>query len=415
MWHRLRLKAAIAVASLQAVLLLNVACATGGGDRDQALPPPPDCGVPAEGQFVVLLVSGTAHEPRPSLTSQAEQALQEAAEGDAEHGRNARGSVAVLASADAQPREAFPLTPRRDRCEVEYGFIQRDTLIDHNIERVREAVANRAAVRPGLDLLTGIDEAVRGYPPGVLVIVGHGLSTDGALDLRRVGWNEEPGHLVAQLSQLGWLQDLAPGWRVIFTGLGQTAGDAQPPLTKPTRGKLIGYWLAICEAAVAPGGSCEVDDSPLAPEPPLETAADMPVIDVPGIEWPSGPAEPITLYDEVLGFAPDSVVLSPEAHELLRGISDRIAQDLARQPDLTISIAGFVADPPDSTPAGRRQTSEARAEAVSEFIEAQLDTRGLSPRIEVTGAGTPPGMTATIDGMFDETTARQMRKVTINY
>ncbi len=412
---RRRLKAALAVASVHALALLSLGCGSIGDGQD-GVSAAPDCGVPTEGRFVVVLVSGTAHEPRPSLTSRAQQALRDAAESDdAEDGHNARGSVAVLASADGEPREEFPLTPRRQNCAVEHGFIQRSTLIDRNIERVSEAVADRAAVRPGLDLLAGIDDAVRGYPPGVLIIVSHGMSTDGAFDLRRVGWGEEPGNLAAQLSQVGWLQDLMPGWQVVFAGLGQTAGDAQPPLPKPIRDKLIGYWSAICEAATAPGGSCQVDDAPLDPLPPLETAAETPVIDVPGIEWPTGPGEPITLYDEVLGFAPDSAVLSADAHELLRGVSERIAHDLARKPDLTIAVDGYVADPPDSTPAGRQATSEARARAVSDVIVGQLDARGLSARIVTTGAGTPPGMTATVDGLFDESLARQMRKVTIRY
>ena len=378
---------------------------------------PPDCGVPTDGQIVVVLVSGTAHEPRPSLTARAEEHLRDAADSDdASHGRNGRGSVAVITSADGEPREVLPLTPRRDNCEVEHG-LQRPTLIDENIERVRAAVESRSATRPGLDLLAGIDEATRGFDAALLIVISNGLSTGGGLDLRQVGWTAAPAAVVTQLSEHGLLQELLPGWRVLLTGLGETAGDVQPPLTKPIREKLVGYWSSICEAAVAPDGSCEVDEAPFEPVPPLGTA-DLPPVDVPGIhiDWDGaeGPTT-ATLFDEVLGFAPDSAALSSDAHVVLRRITDHIAVKLADQPDLAITVRGYVADPPDSTPAGRQQTSDDRARAVADFLNAELVARGLSPQVDAAGAGTPPGMTAMVEGVFEEATAEQMRKVTISY
>jgi hypothetical protein len=247
----LRRSAVFLVGTLGAVSLLIGGCvpagdsaATGaaGSTADSAIPPPPDCGQPAEGDTIVVLASGTANEPRPSLTPQAERVLRDAAEsGDVSDGRNGRGSVAVVASADTgtggQPAEVLPLTPRRADCEVEHGF-QRDNLIDTNMARVRNAVAGRAAVRPGLDLMAGIDDAVRGYSPGTLIVVSNGLSTAGGFDLRQVGWNADRADLVAQLTQRGLLRNLLPGWHVLFTGLGATAG-AQPPLTKPARDTLV--------------------------------------------------------------------------------------------------------------------------------------------------------------------------------
>jgi outer membrane protein OmpA-like peptidoglycan-associated protein len=377
------------------------------------------CRQPADGQTIVVLASATAHEPRPSLTPQAEQILRRAAEsGDVSDGRDGRGSVAVVTSADTgtggRPAEVLPLTPRRANCEVEHGF-QRDNLIDSNIARVRNAVAGRAAVRPGLDLLAGIDNAVRGYHPGTLVVVSNGLSTAGGFDLRQVGWNAHPADLVAQLAQRGLLQNLLPGWHVLFTGLGATAG-AQPPLTKPARDTLVRYWTAICTAA-APGGSCDVDARPLDSAPPVATAA-VPVVNVPGIDSVTGPdgRTTVTLFDAVTGFAPDSVVLSADAQNILRSIGARIVAKLGQQPNTTITIRGYVADPPDSTPAGRQQTADERARAVQAFLTDQLRAAGLSPPIDAAGAGTPPQPpTAIVNGAFDEATAAQMRKVTITY
>ncbi|RBY83027.1 hypothetical protein DQ238_03295 [Geodermatophilus sp. TF02-6] len=426
--ERIRRSALFLVGTLGSVSLLIGGCVSAGGSTAtgpaagstaaSAVPPPPDCGQPAEGDTIVVLASGTATEPRPSLTPQAEQVLRDAAEsGDVSDGRNGRGSVAVVTSADTgtggQPAEVLPLTPRRANCEVEHGF-QRDNLIDTNIARVRNAVAGRAAVRPGLDLLAGIDDAVRGYSPGTLIVVSNGLSTAGGFDLRQVGWNADPADLVTQLAQRGLLQDLLPGWHVLFTGLGATAG-AQPPLTKPVRDTLVGYWTAICTAA-APGGSCDVDARPLDPSPPVATA-DTPVVDVPGIDSATGPdgRTTVTLFDAVTGFAPDSAVLSADAQDVLRGISARIAAELAAQPDTTITIRGYVADPPDSTPAGRQQTADERAGAVQAFLTDQLRAAG-SPPIDAAGAGTPPQPpTAIVNGAFDDATAAQMRKVTITY
>jgi outer membrane protein OmpA-like peptidoglycan-associated protein len=429
MLKRLRRSVVFLVGTLGSVSLLIGGCVSAGGSSatgaaagstaDSAVRPPPDCGQPAEGDTIVVLASGTANEPRPSLTPQAEQVLRDAAEsGDVSDGRNGSGSVAVVTSADTgsggQPAEVLPLTPRRANCEVEHGF-QRDNLIDTNIARVRNAVAGRAAVRPGLDLLAGIDNAVRGYSPGTLVIASNGLSTAGGFDLRQVGWNANPADLVTQLAQRGLLQNLLPRWHVLFTGLGATAG-AQPPLTKPARDTLVGYWTAICTAA-APGGSCDVDARPLDPSPPVATA-DMPVVDVPGIDSATGPdgRTTVTLFDSVTGFAPDSAVLSADAQNILRGISARIAAKLAQQPHTTITIRGYVADPPGSTPASRQQTADERARAVEAFLTDQLRAAGFSPPIDAAGAGTPPQPpTAIVNGAFDGATAAQMRKVTITY
>jgi outer membrane protein OmpA-like peptidoglycan-associated protein len=410
------------VAAIAVLLVAGcVSCGPGsGGSGASAIPSPPNCGEPTEGDTVVVLVSGTANEPGPSLTGRAQKILQDAADsGVADDRRNGKGSVAVVASADSgtggRPAEVLPLTPRRANCEVEHG-LQRDKLVKQNISRVEKAVQARAAVEPGLDLLAGIDYAVRGRNPGELIVVSNGMSTAGAFDLRQVHWDEAPADLVAQLTERGVLEDLLLRWHVLFTGLGATAGNLQPPLTKPARDTLEAYWSAICRAA-APGGSCTVDDSPLPPAPPRGTA-EMPVIDVPGVSSASGPDGQVTttLTDPVLGFGPDSAVLSSDAQELLRSVSGRIAEKIAGHAAATITVRGYVADPPDSTPAGRQQTSDERAAAVSDFLQAQLGHQGLSFHIDSAGAGTPPDPpTAMVSGVFDEATAAQMRKVTVTY
>lgn len=382
------------------------------GPTAQNVAPAPDCGVPVDGPRVVILATGTEHEPRPALTSRAEQELRNAAEAKASNGYGAKGAVAVIASADGRPAEILPLTPRRADCTEEHG-LQREKLINDNITRVRDAVAARHAQRAELDLLSGIDNAVRGLTPGTLIIISNGLSTVGGFDMRRVGWQENPGHLVDQLNQRGLLQNLAPRWRVLFTGLGETAGD-QPPLTKPTRDTLVGYWTAICRAATGTG-TCEVDQTAL---PPLPPAGDAPVAVVPvdPISSAVGPdgRTTETVSGSVL-FAGDSAELSPHASGVLHDISKRIAAKLAARADVTVTIRGFVADPPGSTPESQLATADARARVVGAAISSDVTDLGFSTHLDVAGVGTPPGITAMVNGLFSEAIASQMRMVTITY
>ncbi|HEX2301525.1 MAG TPA: hypothetical protein VHH34_23990 [Pseudonocardiaceae bacterium] len=204
-------------------------CLTLGALSGCATPGTP--GTPAGGDRVVVLVSATTHEPRPMLTERARTALRSAANStNVTDGPSGKGSVAVVTTADGRFSESLPLTPRRADGAVEHGR-QRDTLIENNLRDVSDTVLATRAQRPGLDLLEGIDDAVAGRDPGMLILVSNGLSTDGGFDLRQVGWNAEPGQVAAQLRDRDLLPDLR-GWRVLITGLGGTAGD-QPRCPSP--------------------------------------------------------------------------------------------------------------------------------------------------------------------------------------
>jgi hypothetical protein len=373
----------------------------------------PGCGVPSEGQRVVLLVSGTEHEPRPALTDEAQAILREAAQSqDASDGRGARGSVAVVVSADGRWREVLPLTPRRADCRVEYGF-QRTELIEENLARVSSSVSSLSATLPGLDLLAGLDQAVRGVSPGTLIVVSNGMGTEGGFDLRQVGFNEPPVDLVRQLQQRGLLDNLLRGWRVVFTGLGSTAG-AQDPLTKPARDTLLSYWSAICVAA---GGRCGIDDSPLPQVAPLGSAP-MPDITVPGVSSAVGSDGRTTtkLTEAALGFAPDSAAISEAtATGVLQGVAAKIAARATAEPGLPVEVRGFVADPPGSTASDRLLLANQRAAAVADRLAAMLTGLGVTVDLDAAGVGTPPGMTAMVHGAFDPVVAVQMRVVSITY
>ncbi|GHH54409.1 hypothetical protein GCM10017774_69440 [Lentzea cavernae] len=352
-----------------------------------------------------MVATATAHEPRPSLTPRSAELLDTVAQSrNITDGRNGKSSVAVIASADGAVHETIVLTPRRANGAIEHG-LQRDALIELNLTRVASAVSAIGARKP-VDLLEGTGNAVRGRTAGNLVIITSGLSTTGGFDLRQVGWNADPAVTAEQLRSRGLLPDLT-GWRVLFTGIGETAG-AQPPLTIPSRERLTAYWTALCQAAGA--ASCEIDESRVDHAPP-NSDAPVPVVPVPGITSVTGPdgTERTTLLNDVLGFAGDSAELSPSARELMRQYAARVTAKLASRPDAVVTVRGYTADPPGSTEAGRQELSSRRAQVVADALR----DGGVRHRIEHSGGGSAPGMTATATGTFDETIAGQMRRVEI--
>ncbi len=356
---------------------------------------------------VVVLTTATSHEPRPMLTDQALQILRDAAESKtATDGAGGKNSSALVTIADGRFGPPLPLTPRRSDGEVEHG-LQRDALIKDNLRKVEEAVSATTATQPGVDLLQGIDDAVAGSDHGVLILVSNGLSTSGGFDLRQVGWNADPGQIAAQLRDRDLLPDLT-GWRVLFTGLGATAGD-QPPLTTPARDKLTAYWKAICAAAA---GDCRFDGTRFTPVPP-DTTVQTPVVAIPEVSSVTGPSGEVTttLSDRVLGFAGDSSMLPPTALDLLHDTADRINADLTAHPDTQVTVRGYTADPPGSTPGDRQRLSQDRAQAVADALTAA----GVAHRIQVFGGATAPGLTSVVNGTFDEAIAVRMRRVEITY
>ncbi|WP_083255096.1 OmpA family protein [Amycolatopsis orientalis] len=361
-----------------------------------------------DGDRIVILASATSNEPRPSLPSAIERLLAEAANSrDATDGKNGKGALAIVTTADGDTARTWPLTPRRANGAVEHG-LQRENLIEGNVRRVTEAVAGLAATEPGLDLLAGIDNAVRGTGPGTLVVLSSGLSTAGGFDLRRTGWQLEPGALAAELKSRGLLPRL-DGRRFVMTGIGATAG-LQAPLSLPTRERLVAYWREICRAAGA--AECVIDDARPDHRPPNGNVP-TPEVPVPGIVSVSGPdgTTKTTLSNDVLGFAGDSAALSPAAQGVLTELASRIGAKRDGRTAAKVVVRGFTADPPGSTEQGRAELSAARANAVAGALRAA----GVDGPIEASGGGTAPGMTAMSGGVFDEGAAVKMRRVDITY
>ncbi|MEU7789100.1 OmpA family protein [Amycolatopsis sp. NPDC049159] len=361
--------------------------------------------VPSGGDRVVVVVSGTANEPRAAVGDAVLAVLRDAANsGNVSQQGSGKSSVVLVSAADGGDRRSVVLTPRRADGSLEHG-LSRPSLIDRNVASAVDAIGATAARKSGLDLLTGIADAVRGVAAGTLVVDSSGLSTGGAFDLRQVGWAADPAAVAGQLTAARQLPGLG-GWHVVFTGLGSVAGP-QPPLPTPARERLAAYWQAICRAAGA--AACDVDQSRVPAEPSRATAA-TPVVPVPGVTSVTGPRGEVTttVSDAALGFAGDSAVLSESAGDLLRSLAGSITAGRTSAP---VTVRGFAADPPGSTDAGRRELAEQRARAVA----GALTGAGVTQRVDATGTGTEPGVTAMTGGRFDEAAAARMRRVEITY
>jgi outer membrane protein OmpA-like peptidoglycan-associated protein len=355
------------------------------------------CGkAPANSRDVVVIVpSATANEPAPELAADDLSMLQTAG------ATSTDADAYVVDPATGQPTEV-PLTPRRTDGQVEYGP-RRSDLLAQNVDRVEQILRGEAADGP-FDLLGLIASAVRATsPPGTLLILSSGLSTEGGFDLRQVGWDASPATVAAQLKARGLLPVLA-GWQVVFSGLGDTAGT-QPPLPLPQRTTLTGYWMAICHAAGAP--SCRADEM-TRPDPPSRSKTAVPVVPVPTVQSVRGPHGSTSISipnDELFGFASASLLAG--ADSILGPLAVK-----ARSGHLTATITGY-ASPDGGSPAYNLALSRARALTV----RARLVALGLPPSqiTRVTGLGTDgeTSQACDVSGQFDETVCALKRRVVV--
>ncbi len=344
---------------------------------------------------IVIVPSATVNEPAPELSADNRGMIENAG------ATSTQADAYVVNPATGQPTEV-PLTPRRADGQVEYGP-RRGYLLDQNVSRVGQLLLQEAASGP-FDLLNMIASAVRvTSPPGTLLIISSGLSTAGGFDLRLVGWDANPSSVAAQLKQRGLLPDLA-GWRVIFSGLGDTAGR-QPPLPLPQQTTLVSYWMAICRAAGA--AACQTDQT-TRPDPPSRSTTPVPVVPVPAVlsvRGPNGATGVSVPGDELFAFG--SATLLPGADGILAPLAAK-----ARSGHLLVTVTGY-ASPDGGSAAYNLALSRARALAV----RARLVALGLpSGQItRVTGLGTDGKTTQACDvaGQFDEAVCAQLRRVVV--
>jgi|HubBroStandDraft_5_1064220.scaffolds.fasta_scaffold49840_2 outer membrane protein OmpA-like peptidoglycan-associated protein len=345
-------------------------------------------------KVIVLVASATRNEPAAVLAPPDLADLRQAAV--------TSDAIAYVVDTNTGQPTTVTLTPLRPDGQVEYGP-DRNALLAANLAQVQRLLARQAADHP-FDLLSLLAQAVKVSPvPGTLIVVSSGLSTAGGFDLRQVGWYASPVAVASQLKREGFLPSLTK-WHVIFSGLGDTAGD-QPALPLPQQAELVAYIMAICHAAGA--ASCGTDDV-TRPDPPAASSYRAPVVPVPVVTSVQGPRGwtgeniPADLF-----FRLNSSQLLPGADSILGPLAAR-----AKAYRLQVSITGS-ASPETGSPAYNQALSLARARS----IQAGLIALGVAPDqiIQVAGDSTA-GKTAAVcyrDGHLDEVVCAKLRRVVI--
>lgn len=346
-------------------------------------------------KVIVLEGSATRNEPSPVLAAPDLADLRRDAV-------TSGGAIAYVINPNTGQPTTVTLTPRRPDGQVDYGP-DRDSDLAANLSQVQHLLSLQAADQP-FDLLSLLAKGVKvSRVPGTLFMVTSGLSTAGGFDLRQVGWNASPVAVASQLEHEGLLPSLT-GWHVIFSGLGDTAGD-QPALPLPQQAELVAYVLAICHAAGA--ASCSTDDV-TRPDPSALSAYPDPIVPVPVVTSVQGPHHwtgeniPADTF-----FRLNSSRLLPGADSILGPLAARAVAH-----HLQVSITGF-ASPETGSPAYNQALSLARARA----IRVRLIALGVSPDqiVQVTGEGTA-GKTAAAcyrGGHLDEAVCAKLRRVLI--
>ena len=350
--------------------------------------------LPDTPKIIVVVASATANEPAPVLATPDRAMLRNAGN------TSTRAAAFVVNPNTGQAREVS-LTPRRADRTVNYGP-GRDSELTANVNRVQQLL-NTLAASKLFGLMAMITQAVRVTShPGTLLVLSSALSTAGGFDLRQVGWGADRRTAAVSLSSRGLLPSLA-GWRVVYSGLGVTAGR-QTALPLPQRTVLTRYWLALCHVAGA--ASCTVDPV-TRPDPPSRSTTPVPLVPVPRVTSFRGPHGQTTNVPADAFFAFNSARLLPGADTILGPVATK-----AWGQRLKVTIVGF-ASPDGGTAAYNLALSAERARAV----QARLIALGVpaSSIVKAVGLGTAgkPRSACYRDGHLNESICAELRRVVI--
>lgn len=322
------------------------------------------CGTPPDRTReanLLVVATATANEPGAQLPSGFDDTLRAA---NATH----RGKVTILLPRGGRAEQVgdqVPVAVMRDGTDPENDpdLIARG--LAHISADLSPRLAQLASNEPALDLLTGLNEAARRAPRATVIAISSGLQTTGLADFTGLGWGFRNSDVVTSLRDHGFLPELS-GKKVVFVGLGDTTGPAQPPLPEPMRAKVESLWLDICHASGA--DEC-VTARPSSTAPTVSTTAAK-VVAVPSFLLPplpdAGGSMPVPT--EAL-FAPDSADLLPQADAPLTALAAALLSRGA-----TVDLVGHTwsVGPADTA----RALSERRANAVA----TALVQRGVPPQ-----------------------------------
>jgi outer membrane protein OmpA-like peptidoglycan-associated protein len=347
------------LATAAAVALSGLALVGCGTEPDQS-----------QAANLIVLATATSNEPGVQLPATFDQTLRAA---NATH----HGTLTVLmprGGKSVQVGAAIPVAVLR----AGSGPEQDSQMIDQGLQRISATVTSQvtalASNEPVLDLLTGLNDAARRSPKSTIVVISSGLQDTGLADFAGLGWDFRNADVIETLRSKGFLPDLV-GKKVVFVGLGNTAGGTQVPLPAPMQTKVQSLWMDLCHAAKA--DDCATD-RPASDEPPTSSAPAKTVA-VPTFALPPLPVNggSMPLATEAL-FAPDSAELLPQAQGPLATLADEL-----RARGATVDLVGHTwsVGPADTA----RTLSQQRAQAVADALVAHgLPTQHLGT---VTGVG----------------------------
>lgn len=309
---------------------------------------------------VIVVATATSNEPGAQLPVGFEETLQDA-------NATGYGTVTVLLSRAGRAEQiGDPIL-----VEVLRGGTEPENdpqLIEQGLQRISAAVADRINTLAGnetaLDLLTVLNAAAQHASGSTIVAISSGLQTTGLTDFTGLGWDFRNSDVVDDLRTQGFLPDLT-GKKVLYVGLGDTAGQPQAPLPRPMQTKVESLWMDICRAAGAM--ECTAARMVTAVDPVSDVPAKT--VAVPSFTLPAVPAGggDVLLPSESL-FAPDSADLLPEAQASLRLLADEL-----RTRGATVDLVGhtWAVGPADTA----RALSARRAQSVADALIGL----GLSP------------------------------------
>ena len=222
------------------------------------------CGAPQAGPAphrLVIAASATANEPAPALTGEAWSVVGAAIDSDA-------GTLDLVVDGPygPEPVRTIDLVLRRDE-QIEHAATRRGGLRSARLAEVDAAVHGLAGENGRIDVLALLGAVARVPEPATGVVISSGLQSEGPLGIQALRWDLVPD-LPERAAAAGLLPDLT-GKTIVFTGLGDVAGD-QAPLTERLRGRLFALWLGICHHARA--AACRIDTERARSDPPVSTA-----------------------------------------------------------------------------------------------------------------------------------------------
>jgi OOP family OmpA-OmpF porin len=352
-------------------------------------------GVPDNpGKLVAVVLAHHAGELAPAL-----------AEPDLERLRalaldpDSDGAVAFVAAAGRSDVDVVDLEPRRPNGDVERGPRTAE-LVEGRLAELRQVIRRAAEQSTSTDLLRALDLAARSGAR-LIIVLSAGLSVTDPLDLRTIGWDQDPTSTAQGLAARRLLPDLT-GRLVVFSGLSRVAGP-QPVLGLAEQARLRDIWLAVCAAAHA---TCAVDDI-VRPAEPAVSGLVVPTVDVPAVSSTAGPGgqESITVPAALL-FGPDSCEIPDRsaARALLEPVAARL-----RSGAWVVSVSGRTA------PAGGTGVplAECRAHAAADMLRTDLGVPSAAIA-DVRGDGSlldPPVAALDEEGRLDPTRLAALRRV----